>query len=184
VKSIGARQVLSAAEFRKLELMRDSVMAHPIARQLMEMDGPIEQSHFWHDEETGELCRCRPDKSIPALDCIVDVKTTADASKHAFGRSIQEYRYYVQDPFYCDGYAKTVAPCQQFLFLTVSTTRDRARYPVHIYSLPEIQREIGRGEYRQDLRVYAECRATSQWDGVEEASLPDWFMRQFEGGII
>lgn len=153
-------------------------MAHPYARRLIEMPGEVEQSHFWNDLETGELCRCRPDKSVSAMGIVVDVKTTPEAGAHAFSKSVKDYRYYVQDAYYRDGYSATVQPCKGFLFLAVNTKRDRARYPVHVYSLPPEQVEMGRQEYRADLAVYAQCRKSGKWPGVEALSLPDWFLRQ------
>ena len=106
------------------------------------------------------------------------MKTTADASATAFGRSVKDYRYHVQDAYYSDGYSYTTQPCRAFLFLAVSTTRDRARYPVHVYSLPPEQRAIGRTEYTEDLAVYSACMKSGKWPGVEALSLPEWVLRQ------
>jgi len=173
-KGIKGRTVLSATDWHKLHLMRGSVMAHPTARKMIEARGDIERCHYWIDEPTGELCRARLDKTIPAHNVILDVKTTADIDK--MSRSIMEYRYHVQDAFYSDGYAATTAPDPTFLFLFVSTTRDRARYPVRVKSIEPMSRQIGVNEYRADLNVYARCRKTGMWGGIEAASLPDWYI--------
>lgn len=45
--------VLDAEQWRKLELMRDSAMAHPAARWMLEAPGYCEASMYWNDEETG-----------------------------------------------------------------------------------------------------------------------------------
>jgi exodeoxyribonuclease VIII len=183
-KGAAGKIVLSAAEARKCQLMRDSVMAHPTARALIEAEGEVEHCHYWIDSTTGELCRSRPDKRIPKLATIVDVKTTADATQRGFDKSIHEYRYHVQDAYYWDGHGHTAGPCRDFLFLVVSTTRDRARYPVHVRSLPPDQRDIGRAAYKADLATYATCRRTGNWHGVEAASLPIWFLNeQYSDGI-
>lgn len=172
---VNGRIVLSPAEMRKLQLMRDSVMAHPFARKLLEARGDVERCHYWEDARTGELCRARMDKTIPALGMILDLKTTADLPR--FSNSIREYRYHVQDTFYSDGYEATLGELPRaFVFLVVSTTRDRYRYPVRLFSLTQIDRSIGRAEYRADLDIYAQCRKSGVWPGIESISLPDWYL--------
>lgn len=59
---------------RKLSLMKDSTMAHPIARWCLEAKGIAESSIYWKDKDTDILCRCRPDKLIQEHHWIVDVK--------------------------------------------------------------------------------------------------------------
>ena len=181
-RGISGRVVVSPAEWRKLHLMRDSVMAHPTARKLFEADGEVERCHYWTDKETGELCRSRPDKTVPSLRVIADVKTAADVSERGFNQSIHEYRYHVQDAFYTDGCTKTMWKPQKFLFVLVGTTRDRARYPVHVRELPPEHVQFGRDEYRMDLHTYAHAKKTGTWNGIERASLPEWSIGQY-GGI-
>lgn len=174
---LNGRRVLTRAEWLKLSLMRDSVMAHPFARRLIEAEGAAERSYYWTDAETGELCRARHDKAIPRLGVTLDVKTTGDMSK--FPRSIADYRYHVQEAFYRDGHQETTGEALRgFPFLVVSTTRDRSRYPVRMFSLDAAARDIGRAEYRADLAVYAACRRSGVWPGVEPVSLPGWFLAQ------
>jgi exodeoxyribonuclease VIII len=176
-KGLAGRKVLSPAEWKKLVLMRDSAMAHPVARKLLEAPGAVERSYYWHDEQTGELCRARHDKSIPTLGMTLDVKTTADIGK--FARSIHDYRYHVQDAFYGDGHqAVTGEALRGFPFLVVSTTRDRSRYPVRLFVLDQQSRDVGRAEYRADLARYAAAKKSGLWPGLETISLPGWYLAQ------
>ncbi len=167
------KQIILPDDHKKLILMRDSVMAHPEARALMEMDGDAEPSLYWTDEETGLLCRCRPDKAIQSANIMVDVKTTADMTK--FWRSVMEYRYYVQDPFYSEGWRNVIGTApDKFLFLVVSTSLNCGRYPVKVIELTDNYRAIGTRKYREDLRTYAECLATKSWPGIETLEAPEW----------
>lgn len=167
------RMIITADEARKINLMRESVMAHPEARQLMEAEGQAEASAYWIDPETNVKCRCRPDKLITKAGFIVDVKTTADMSKVA--RSVFDYRYHVQDAFYSDGYAHASGePTNGFLFLFISSTINCGKYPVRIFQLDDEAKMIGRYAYQANLRTYAECMESGVWPGVESLSLPSW----------
>ncbi len=176
----GHRTVLEQEQFDQLHSMRAAVMAHPAASRLMSRAGKAEQSVYWIDAATGELCRCRPDFWTDD-GIIVDVKTTEDASPEGFARSIANYGYDVQDAFYQDGVAAAGRPVRAFLFLAVQKDAcvvDGHSYGVAVYQMDEASRELGRAKYRQDLGVYAQCRRTNIWpnygDKIESISLPQW----------
>ncbi len=171
--SIKSQTVLTADEGRKVQLIKESVMAHPHARWLVEAEGDAEASIYWNERSTGLLARCRPDKTIPSLGWIADVKTTADMDK--FARSVYDYRYHVQDPFYCDGYeAHFGEQPAAFVFLVVSTSIECGKYPVRIFTLDLEAKSIGRETYLEDMATYADCIRTGEWSGLETISLPYW----------
>ncbi|WP_339806366.1 PD-(D/E)XK nuclease-like domain-containing protein [uncultured Marinobacter sp.] len=165
--------VLTAEEARKIQLIYGSVMAHPNARWLIEAEGDAEASIYWEDPDTGLLCRCRPDKNLISHGWMVDVKTTADMSK--FARSVYDYRYYVQDPFYSEGFFRHFGePLQGFLFLVVSTSIEAGKYPVRLFCLDPEAKAKGYQEMRDDLASVAECQRTGEFPGIETLSLPRW----------
>ena len=96
------KTIISFEDDRKLQLMRESVFAHPDARWLLEQDGLCEGSLYWTDRETEELCRCRPDKKLNNYPILADVKKVDDMSR--FERHVEEFRYHVQDAMYSDGF--------------------------------------------------------------------------------
>lgn len=172
-ETLGDRTVLTHAEGRKAHLIRESVLAHPQARWLVESAGDVEASIYWNDSITGELCRCRPDKALPDMGWLMDLKTTADMGK--FARSVYDYRYHVQDPFYSDGYqAHFGEPPRAFLFLVVSTSIECGRYPVRLFTLDSEAKDKGRFAYQRDLQLYHECRQSGDWPGIETLRLPHW----------
>lgn len=175
-KGVNGRTVLSAAEWKKLDLMRGSLMAHPMARWFVEAEGKSEQNFYAYDDDTSELIRSRMDRTLSGRPIIVDLKTTGDIKR--FEYSVQDYRYYVQDAFYTDIYQKVNGEKPNFVFLVVSTVRDRCRYPVRVLKLPPEQAQMGREEYHEDLRKYAECKATGVWAGIEFISLPERFLKE------
>jgi len=159
-------------ENRKLQLMRGSALAHPIARWMLEAQGEAESSIFWNDKETEILCRCRPDKIITEFNWCIDVKSTADMAR--FSKGFYEYRYHVQDPFYSDGYESHFNETPTFAFLAVSTSIDCGRYPTQVFILDQQAKDAGRSEYKRNLSTYAECQSRNEWPGIATLSLPYW----------
>lgn len=170
---------LNDDDWERLHAMRAAVMAHPMAAKLLDYSkGVTEQSVYWNDPATGELCRCRPDWWRQDLGIILDVKTAEDASAEEFARSLLNWRYHVQHPFYMDGieHATGIKP-RAFLFLVVEK---KAPHAVAIYQLDDESVEQGRIEYRQDLELYAQCKQSGQWPGygerIQPISLPEWYL--------
>ncbi|KLU14305.1 MULTISPECIES: PD-(D/E)XK nuclease-like domain-containing protein [Xenorhabdus] len=171
--------VMDYEQHRKLQLMRDSVMAHPGGRRLLEHDGVCEASIYWNDAETGELCRIRPDKLIPDNDIIVDVKKVSDISR--FPTHIEEYRYHVQDAMYGEGYRQYTGTIPIFCFLAVSESIDCGKYPVRLFVLDQYDREVGFDLFRKNLNTYHECRVKGNFGlGFEVVQRPEWARRRDE----
>lgn len=152
------KKILTAEEYKKLNLMFESVMAHPDSRKIIESVGIAEMSCFWEDEETGVICRCRPDKTFPDFEFVVDIKTTDKLS--TFSYSVEDFRYFVQDPFYIDGLNANTFDIKEMRFLVIQKTIECGKYPVMVRKLPEELTEFGRMTYKQNLRDYAEFRAS------------------------
>ncbi|WP_272962294.1 PD-(D/E)XK nuclease-like domain-containing protein [Alcanivorax jadensis] len=165
------RVQLTAEDGRKIALMRESVMAHPDARRLLDAEGDVESSIYW--EEGGVLCRCRPDKALPTHNFIVDVKTTADMAKFHF--SARDYRYDVQDAYYSSGYRHHFGDHPTFIFLVVSTSISCGKYPVELLELSPEDKDNGIQLYRAELETYRQCLETNDWPGIRTLSLPKRF---------
>jgi hypothetical protein len=171
--ALGLRGVVTRAEYQKAILMRDSIMAHPVARQLILRDGMVEHSAIWTDMTSGAACRCRWDKAMPESGYAWDLKTVGQIER--FAASAQEYRYHVQDAHYSDGYEQAFGTKPRaFLFLAVSTTRNAGRYPVRVFSLHDDWKQDGRAERDRNLSVYAQCKNSGIWPGIETVSRPTW----------
>jgi hypothetical protein len=156
-----------------------SVRTHPVLREVL-ATGRAEVSAKWVDEETGAICKCRPDFLYPVGDeggvIIVDVKTTVSAQAEAFARSVATFRYHVAAAFYSDGF-EIASGCQVHGFLLAAV---EAKYPfaAAAFMLDEQALDLGRTEYRRNLRTYAQCSRDNAWPGYPESvqllSLPRW----------
>lgn len=146
------QRILSADEFKQLQMMLDSVLCHPQARAILDARDAInEASFFWRDELSGLQCKCRPDRLL-AHEYVVDVKTTQDMRK--FSYAVEDFRYHVQDAFYTDGLRANNID-RRMAFLVVGKTIELGRYPVQVFTLPDEATMYGRQLYRRDLETYA-----------------------------
>ncbi|MDE1479422.1 PD-(D/E)XK nuclease-like domain-containing protein [Xenorhabdus bovienii] len=174
------KKIMDHEQHRKLKLMRESVMAHPGGKKLLEHDGVCEASIYWNDTETGELCRIRPDKLIPDKNIILDVKKVSDINR--FPIHVEEFRYHVQDAMYSEGYRQhTNGTIPTFCFLAVSESIDCGKYPVRLFVLDQYDREVGFDLFRRDLNKYHECRTAGNFGlGFEVIQRPEWARRRDE----
>lgn len=133
-----------AEELGRLELMRESALANPKLRMLLEADGMTEVSAFWHDPATGLHCRARPDRIIPTLGVMLDLKSSVDASPEAFRQACARYGYHLQSAWYPEGVlaasgqsGRAIIPeAPQMIFGVVEK---QAPFSVALYTLPKEQ---------------------------------------------
>jgi len=168
---------VSHAEMESAKRMSDAVYSHPSAKDLL-TDFTAEQTFMWVDPETGVKCKCRPDAVKNDGKIILDIKSTEDAGE-AFAKSVFNYRYHVQAPFYMDGFeAATGIRPEWFIFIAVEKNPP---YDVVVYYTPADVMEFGRNEYKNDLRRFKECQQSGVWPGysniVEPLKLPGWAMK-------
>jgi hypothetical protein len=141
-----------------------------------------EATGFWRDRATGLLCKCRPDIAVTVGvedslgDVLVDVKTTANAKRDAFNKSITPYGYDMQDAFYSAGWHQaTGRKVHTFIFACVESAFPHA---TALYTLPEEWRAYGWKRCREALDLYAECQRRGIWPGygigVQELEPPRW----------
>jgi exodeoxyribonuclease VIII len=160
-----------------------AILAHPAAKGLLLAPGAAEDSFYWMDSDEGVLCRCRPDFLHGGGECVVDIKTTRDASLAGFARSAANYRYHVQAAWYLDGVeAVTGARPERFVFVAAEK---EPPYEVAAYEASEDFIAAGRALCRENLHTYAECLFFGEWPGYPEAvmplDLPLWARFQAEG---
>ncbi len=173
----GGLTVAKPSEFFMMGEIARQIRANPIAYEMIK-GSKKEVSISWEDDETGLLCRGRLDAFNEAQLVIPDVKTTANASPEKFFRSVGDYRYHVQAAFYSDGVKKILGSKRDpvFSWIAIETTWP---YVVQVYEVPEYMIEIGRAEYKTNLRRLAKCLETGVWpcygDPIITAELPKYY---------
>lgn len=146
-------------------------------------EGYAEASAFWVDDETGELCKCRPDWVSPAGDgavILVDGKTCQDASPEGFARTIWNFGYHLQAAHYTGGFtAATGLQVRGFVFAAVESSWPHA---AAAYVLDDAVLAHARAENRRLTDLYAACKAKNEWPGyapeIQPITLPRWAMKE------
>jgi hypothetical protein len=163
--------VLSPDDADEVRRMADAVRKHPAAAFLLELPGRREASYTWTDEATGLECKTRPDWHSLDGRIVLDVKTTEDASRVAFAKTIANLDYHVQAAWNLDAQGGEL-----FLSLVVENSRP---YGVAVYPASEAMLEAGRRRISAAMERLAECWRTGQWPGYGDAiqepiELPGW----------
>jgi len=150
--------ILTWPETKKVHGVRRAIENNPLAMQELNKEGDAELSMFCTDPETGIQIRARFDW----VNCDrngVDVKKTQDLRK--FGRSVEDYRYNVQEAMYSFIYEQvTGEPLDNFYFLAIEEEKPHSN---EMFLLSDFHREIGAYYFRRDLRVYADCIDSGKW---------------------
>ena len=172
---VGSKIIIDQDLLDKALAMVNQLFAHPTASKLLS-NGTAEQSLFWKDEDTGYKCKARIDFESN-MGYLVDLKTSRDASKAEFSRSIAKFGYHRQNAMYRDGYiAVTDKIPKGFIFVVVESDPP---YPVGVYSLDPDGVEKGQDEYKELLAEFAQCQKNDNWpaysDQVETIELPGWY---------
>lgn len=151
--------------YDEMAAMTEAVLAHPMARILLEQTGNSEASVFATDPDTDVELRARFDR-LPAggsTPIAVDLKTARSASPRGFAKAAAEHGYHVQRGHYMDTYALTDAPeLAGFVFVVVES---EAPYLVGVYRLNTEFEQIGVQRAREARRIYADCLTTDTWPG-------------------
>lgn len=179
----GGKIIVEPVQMQAARAQAAAIRALPDVAALL-ADGYGEASAFWIDEETAELCKCRPDWTSPSGDgvILVDGKTCQDASEDGFGRSIWNMDYWLQAAWYSDGFeAATGLHVHGFVFAAVESAWP---HQAAAYMLGDDVLDKARRENRRLLNLYAECKRTGRWPGYSQGisliNLPGWAQRQLE----
>ena len=151
------KALLSVKVADQVRRMADEVRSHPAARFLLELPGRREASYTWKDPATKLECKTRPDWHSEDRRIVVDVKTTADASREQFAKSISNFDYHVQAAWNRDAIG-----AEQFLTVAVESERP---YAVAVYPASGAMIAAGQRRIQSAMTQLAECYATGNWPG-------------------
>lgn len=165
------RERLSASDYDRIQGMAASVMAHPVARGLVQ-GGDRETTFRWVDEETGIACKSRADLYASG-EFLMDLKSCRDASPDGFARAVATYGYATQQAHYVDGIRSNGDAIRWFVFLAVET---EAPYVCQPHLLDARAEQHGFDQRQRAMRRLQNCLQTNHWPGysdrLNELALP------------
>jgi len=176
-----AVEVLAPDDFDRCLAVAEAVNAHPMASAILGQRTETELSAVWLDELTGVRCKCRADAVCGNQATIADLKTTSDASRAAFERSIVGFGYHVQCAHYLSGFNALGMVFRDFVFIAVEKV---APFAVAVYRLKDDVVEAGKAERNVLLAKWSVCEQRGEWPAyaadIQDISLPSWAWREIE----
>jgi hypothetical protein len=170
------RIVLAAADYARVLRCVEAVRNHPAASQLL-AGATVERSLFWNDGQYNVPCKARLDAWNAGI--LVDLKTTADASRDEFARSIATYGYHVQAAHYTNA-AEAVLNESPEAYVIVAVESEPP-HEVACYRLPANALLAGAHRLAKALATYADVMASGVWSGypatIDTIQLPRYALR-------
>lgn len=153
--------ILSRDEFDTLRRMRDTVAAHPLYS--LTRGGKCEHSGYWTDEETGVLCKIRPDVLLDD-GLVFDWKSCGKPiNPYSFSKVVHEYGYHVSGAMYLAGLSKILGiKLRHFVLVAVEKQKPNG---VIFYDIDPAAIEKGEEDFRHALAIYKNCKETNEWPG-------------------
>lgn len=137
-----------AGDWFALQQMKLNLDDHETAPGLL--NGRRELTIVWEDPDFDILCKGRIDCRNDVWNFLVDLKTTQDASKREFMRSVIKWGYDAQAAFYMDGWEDVTGGKAAKSFVIVATEKVPP-FETACYAISPEFISRGRGIYKQAL---------------------------------
>lgn len=158
------KDVITDETLTKIQEMVSALRQNETANRFLQ--GEHEQSFFWTDTNTNEICKVRPDclTEIDGRKYIVDYKTTESCADGQFERSIRKYGYKFQAGMYREGVFQNTFDDYGFVFVA---QEKKPPYAVRVYVCNEDFISEGYEQFCQAISIYHWCKTHNIWYGYE-----------------
>lgn len=173
------KTIITDVDMKKIRDMTDGLYSHPKAFKLIS-GGIYEKSFYWIDEESGILCKARPDIFNEQGKFIVDLKTTKDGNKKKFSYDFQDGANYIQ----CAMIRDAIKVCTGVTienFLNLAVEKEAPYVPVN-YPVNNQYVNLGEQEYKHHLKILKECLEKNEWQGYQddEINVPNYLVSEWQ----
>jgi exodeoxyribonuclease VIII len=195
----GGYSLLPKKAYDEIVKWEEAIREHPYAAKLLAADGPVEQSGFWMDTEHNVLCKTRPDKRIPSLKTVIDVKTWSLSKQsspdmdYLWNKEIANRSYHIQAAHNLEG-CSILDDIEYETFVWIVVVKEppyfvgtwetsHERIVVDDEGNQTIEKdemlEIARHMIAGAKETYARCMESGEWPkpdfpGIRKAHLPKW----------
>ena len=168
--------VLNAADYDAAQCMRDAVIAHPRAAELLQGGNP-EVSMVWTDGK-GIRRKCRPDYMGAAY---VDLKTAKTAKPEWFGKQAYDLHYHWSAYWTIEIGRNLGSSIDQYFFIAVEK---ESPWAVCVFDTPQELIEMAEAEIAPIYATYRACLEYDTWqsysDQIETLKFPAWAYKKKE----
>jgi hypothetical protein len=168
------KKVIDQDDYNSVCSMRDAIMDHPAAHDLLSMRSETELSLFWTNM-LGQPSKARIDAYSDLSRCVVDLKSTVSADPGEFARSAFKYGYHLQAAWYLDAARMAGLKTDSIVFVAVEKTPP---FGVACYRFDEDSIDAGRVSYMRAIAILHACESSREWPGyspmIETIRFPKW----------
>lgn len=172
------KKVLTKAGRARAELMAGRLTTKPSVKKLLDATTQTEVAIFF--ERDGALCKAKLD-AYTHNGIIWDIKSTQDASREGFGKSVQKFSYHSQAEWYLFGGNK-VLTFDQFAFAAVES---EGFTDAQVFFVPQHVLDEGRALNEERIEKYVSCKETGFYPGYpetfQELDFPAWGFKKRNG---
>lgn len=161
---------VQAETWQTAQTMAAAVRRHTKARTLLNSAKQRELTGLFADPWHGEPCKFRADAVCPRFGCLIDLKTTDDASEESFAKSIARYGYHRQGAFYLRGLADCGVPLEHFAVISVEKTPPHG---VSVFQVDHDALQLGEEELIPLIDRYRQCRESGRWPSYQNDGAAD-----------
>lgn len=179
------RTVLLPSQLDQIRGMAKSLAANGLIKYGI-LNGDIEQSLVWPDEETSTFLKARPDAIPNDSGDFADLKTCFSVSDDALRRTLAECSYHQQAALVAEGWrVVTGRPITSFSLVFVEKSPP---YCSRVVTLKDCDLERGAKQNRLALRTFAQCLQSGEWPGpgradAEFIELPEWAQTRIDAQL-
>lgn len=179
------RTVLLPSQLDQIRGMARSLARNALIRAGI-LNGDIEQSFVWLDEETGIWKKARPDATPNDSGDFGDLKTAASVSDDAIRKAIAECAYHQQAALVADGWETITG--NKFASFSLVFVEKTPPFCCRVVTLKDCDLERGAKQNRIALRMFANCLKANDWPGpgradAEYIELPAWAQTRIDNQL-
>jgi len=177
------RTVLLPSQIEVIRGMAKSLARSPLVKAGI-LNGEIEQSIFWKDEETSIWCGSRPDCIPNDSGDVCDLKTSTSVEYDDISRTIGTLGYHMQAALVGEGFKQVLKrPMTSF---SLCFSEKTPPFCSRIVTLKDCDLDRGAKQNRASLRIMADCLEKNWWPGPGDYSdadfveIPAWLQTRID----